>query len=463
LGIGSGEIVGVVGENGAGKSTLVGILGGALEPDAGTIEWEGRPVRFRGPRDARAAGIGVVHQHDSHISRFTVAENLGIARGLPTFPNGPELAAAAREAAARFGLDPGDPNEPVERLSVGARQRLEILKALCRPTKLLLLDEPTAALAPAEVDELLEVVRRLRDAGVSLVLIDHKLHEVMEACARVVVLRRGKVVSELETARSSARELAAAMVGHPIDAPRRPAPPRGAAALTISQLSTDPERGSVALRGVSLTVAAGEIVGIAGVDGNGQRELVEAIVGLRKPAAGSIRGGPIGAIAPDRREEGLVLDLSLEENLVLDSAVLREAAPRGILAPAALRARAAAAIERFRIAAPGPAAPARALSGGNQQKIVVARALARRPAVLVAASPTRGLDVDAAAAVRGDLLGFAEAGGAVLLVSADLDEIGELCHRAYVLSRGAATGPFPVPFDAPTLSAVGVAMAGGRA
>jgi simple sugar transport system ATP-binding protein len=458
--IDAGEVVGIVGENGAGKSTLVSILGGALAPDAGRLTWKGRPVRFRSPRDASSLGIGVVHQHDSHVPRFTAAENLGLAEGLDRFPDASLLAARLRELAARYGLDPGDPEEPVERLSVGARQRLEILKALCRPTELLLLDEPTAVLTPAEVAELLEVVRSLRDAGVAIVLVDHKLAEVLEACSRVVVLRQGRVVQELPAAGASPREVAAAMVGHAPEAAPPPAPPRGETALEVVDLTAPARPGRRALGPLSFTVKAGEIVGIAGVDGNGQEELLEALTGLDPRATGIVRASSVGAVPLDRRRQGLVLDFSVEENLILDGALLDAAAPRGWLAPARVRARALDAIARHRIAASGPGSKARELSGGNQQKILTARALAKDPAVLVAGQPTRGLDVDAAAAALRELRDFAARGGAVVLISTELDELARTCHRIHAISRGRLTRAFPVPLDPPALGELAAAMAG---
>ncbi len=473
LAIDRGDALGVIGENGAGKSTLVGILGGSIAPDAGTIEWEGRPLVLRSPADAAAAGIGVVHQHDTLVPRFTVAENLGLAAGLRAFPRRAELAARARDLASRFGLDPGDPHAPCESLGVGARQRVEILKALSRPTRLLLLDEPTASLAPAEVAELLRVVGALRETGVAVLLVDHKLHEVREACSRVLVLRLGARIAEAATADSTADALATAMVGHAPPRLRRPPPPRdGSPALSVRDLRTSAAEGRCGLAGVDFDVRRGEVLGVAGVDGNGQHELVASLRGLVPEARASIRvggedlasaGRRLAAIPPDRHGEGLLLDLSLEENLVLDAERLREAAPRGWLRPGVLRDGAHRAIERFRVRGPGPAAPARSLSGGNQQKVVVARALAADPAALVAAQPTRGLDVDAAAAVHREILAFAERGGAVVLVSTDLDEIALLAHRVIVLDRGRAVGPFDVPLSPESLAAVGRAMAGAHA
>ncbi|MFN0207781.1 MAG: ABC transporter ATP-binding protein, partial [Planctomycetota bacterium] len=439
----AGETVGVVGENGAGKSTFVHILSGAVRADSGEIYFENRIVNFRSPREAAAAGIGIVHQHEALIPKFSISENLALAAPLAAFPKKSLLRRHALELYERYGLNPGDPDTPCDALSVGARQRVEILKSLATPKKLLLLDEPTAALAPSEIAEFLTIVERLRASGVSLVLVDHKLHEVLSVCSRVVVLRRGKVVTEVDATQTNANDLSAAMVGHPIS---RPARPRNIQLdeilLSVENVSAASTTGSVALDHIQLTVSRGEIVGIAGVDGNGQTELIEALLKLRKLSSGRIIAKSIAAIPPDRHAEGLVLDFGIGENLLLDNDVLNKTAPRGFLTKDAVAQLAQDAIVQFKIRAASPAAPLRSLSGGNQQKVAAARAFLRKPDVLLAAHATRGLDVDAAAAVQNEILAFAERGGSVVFISADLDEIVNMCHRMFVISRGRLIGPF---------------------
>lgn len=464
LTVGEGEVLGLIGENGAGKSTLLSILGGAAAADSGELYIRGKKLQFRSPADARAAGIAVVRQHESLILRFSVAENLALAAGVEAFPNKSKMEGFARTLASRYGLDPGDPNAPCETLSVGARQRVEILKALARPADILLLDEPTAALSPREVGELLHVIRNLSKAGVAVVLVDHKLHEVLAVCERIVILRKGKVVSERAARGASEEILAFEMIGTPTPPAERPAPPReNEILLSVDGLSTARRGpGSVALDQLNFTISRGEILGVAGVDGNGQRELVEALLGILNLTNGTARHGSLAAIAPDRRAEGLILQFGVGENLLLDHFLLKKSAPRGILLPAAARAAATAAIEKYQIRAGGPDAPAASLSGGNQQKIVVARALARDPTILVAANPTRGLDVDAAGFVHREILNFTKNGGGVLYISTDLDEIAKLCHRAIVLSRGAARGPFTIPWSDDDLQTIGNVMAGAE-
>ncbi|MBI3818554.1 MAG: ATP-binding cassette domain-containing protein [Planctomycetes bacterium] len=456
--IASGEVAGLLGENGAGKSTLVGVLGGAIAPDRGELYLSGERIRLRSPADAAAAGIGVVHQHESLILRFSVAENIALAAGLPAFPKRAAMIDAARRLADRYGLNPGDPAAPCESLSVGERQRVEILKALSRNPRILLLDEPTAALSPREVAELFHVIVRLRDAGVAVALVDHKLHEVLRVCGRVVILRRGKVVADMLTKDSDERGLATAMIGKAPAPPARAMPAReGEIVFSVDGVSTRGRIGSLALRSINIKLSRGEILGIAGVDGNGQREFVDYLLSTRDSA-----GRPTTAfIPPDRRGEGLILSFGVDENLLLDETLLRNAAPAGYLSPRTRAESSAAAIVQYNIRAASSSAKAATLSGGNQQKIVVARAMARRPGVLVAAHATRGLDVEAASFVHGEILNFTKNGGAVIYISTDLDEIAALCHRTLVFARGSALGPFEIPWSAADFEAIGAIMAGG--
>jgi simple sugar transport system ATP-binding protein len=457
----AGEVVGLIGENGAGKSTLVRILCGATRPDRGEMRLGDRAVTFQSPAEASAAGIGVVHQHESLIPKFSIAENLAMAAGLPALPSRAGMREQALRLYQKFGLNPGDPSAACESLSVGARQRVEILKALCVPRRILLLDEPTAALAPAEVGEFLGVVESLRSSGVAVILVDHKLHEVQGVCSRIVVLRRGRVVADVPSHAQSPDSLAALMVGHDVEPVRRDAGrrPPGGTVLAISHLSTGSAAHGTALDIEHLEVGRGEIVGIAGVDGNGQPELVEALLGLR-PRMGTVEGGPVAVIPPDRLDGGLVADLGVDENLLLHRALLRRFSRFGILDRRQVARRAAEAISKLDIRASGPTQRAGSLSGGNQQKVVVARALSLEPAVLVAAHATRGLDVDATAAVHAELYRFADAGGGILYISSDLDELADLCHRIFVMFRGRLAGPFVPPYDRRAFEAIGAAMAG---
>jgi simple sugar transport system ATP-binding protein len=472
LEISEGEVLAVVGENGAGKTTLVNLLSGALAPDRGTLEWLGKPFRPRSPREAAEAGIGVVHQHFALVERFTIAENLALATGAPIWLRPRALERRAAELAARYGLEIGDPSVLVEDLPVGVRQRVEILKALARPTRLLLLDEPTAVLAPAEVEAFLRIVRSLASAGVASLFIAHKLHEVLAVADRVVVLRRGKVVARARSGDTDPAALAREMVGREVPIPSRPLfPAERRPVLEMRGVSTQGGRGARALHGVDLRADAGAIVGIAGVDGNGQRELFEVLLGLLSRSAGSLRidgreippatrSPHLAAIPPDRRSQGLVPSLSVAENLVLDPRHLAAVARGPFLSPLRFERFAHEAISRFSIATPSASSPASALSGGNQQRVVVARALAHDPALLVAAGPTRGLDVAAAAAVHAGIAAFAARGGAVLLISTDLDEVLSLSHEVFVMNGGRSVGPFaPEPAEE-ARARIGEAMAG---
>jgi simple sugar transport system ATP-binding protein len=452
------EVHALLGENGAGKTTLVRVLYGLVRPDAGEIRIDGRRVEIRGPREAQALGIGLVHQHAALVPALSVAENLVLGEpGAFALPRAARRARAAeilREAGLELDLDVA-----AGALPVSQQQRLEIARTLARGARVLVLDEPTAVLAPAEVESLLALLARLRAEGRTIVFISHKLEEVTALCDRVSVLRRGVRVGTRAVAGASASELGRWMVGDALPAAGSPpdsAP--GAPALRLRELR------SPGLRGIDLEVRSGEIVALAGVEGNGQAPLEEILAGVRAPTSGEVRvlRGPLALIPADRQRTGLVLDLSCAENLVLPDAAIGGAPPvfrSGWLSVARLREVASDAFARFAVRGQ-PDAPARALSGGNQQKLCVARALRGDPGVLVAVNPTRGLDVAATAAVRDELRAHARRGGAVLLVSADLDEVLELGHRVLVLFRGAL---LPVEPERRTRERIGERMLGAGA
>jgi simple sugar transport system ATP-binding protein len=427
-----GEIHALLGENGAGKTTLVRVLAGMVRPDAGAVELDGARVELRGPRHARALGIGLVHQHFMGVPALSVAENLALGEPGGLGLSRRALLARAREQLERWQLDL-DPEQRASELGVAQQQRLEIVQVLSRGARLLVLDEPTAVLAPPEVSALLELLDRLRAAGCTLVFISHRLEEISALCDRVTVLRAGRTVATRPVAGSSAEELGRWMVGESL--PPRGAPPGlepGPVALRLHALRA---RG---LDGIDLELRAGEILAIAGIDGNGQGPLEEVLAGVRPLDSGRIEvlRPPLALLPADRQRTGLVLDLSVGENLLLAEAAQRE----GLLRRAALDSAEADAIARFEIRAPR-AALARMLSGGNQQKLAIARALRSSPGVLVAANPTRGLDVIATASVREALRAQARAGTAVLLISTELDEVLELGDRIRVLFRGRLLDP----------------------
>ncbi len=444
FGVSGGEIVGLLGENGAGKSTLLKILGGELAASSGEILWDGAPMSLKSPREATQRGIGVVHQHFHLVPVFTVAENLALHAGRGAFQ--PDFwAKQAEKRAASLGWKING-HARIEDLSVGEKQRVEILKALFAgdgEARLLLLDEPTANLTPAEVGELIAVVRRLREQGRGVVFVSHKLHEVMELCDRVVVLRHGQVTGERETKTTNIGELASLMVGRDLDktSPRTaPVTPIGTRRLRIENLSCG------ALREFSLTINGGEIVGLAGVDGNGQRELMELLSGLQKPDSGTFRvdengkaaTGVLGLIPADRQSTGLILPFDLAENIALHPRPrARFRKPLGLDWPA-IRQLTRDLMVKFdvRASATGERALAARLSGGNQQKVVVARALSFEPSAVVAADPARGLDIGAGQFVHQQLRAAADAGAPILLISTDLDEILHLSDRIGVLYEG---------------------------
>ncbi len=459
-----GRIHGLLGENGAGKSTLMSILFGATRPDRGHIERDGRRMSFASARDAIAAGVGLVHQHFHLVESFTIRENvlLGDAR-----PNEARL----RAAAERLGLA-GDLDAVAGRLPVGVRQRAEILKALYRQATLLLLDEPTAALTPPEAEALFAFARELRAAGASVVFITHKLREALELCDTVTVLRQGRVIATQRATEATPDDLAAAMLGERL-APPTDAPPLAIgerARLRVERLSAASDAGP-GVEGASFEVRDGEIFGIAGVDGNGQTALAEALAGLR-PAAGRVwlddAPAPDGRRArlaaglrympADRRRAGLALNLSVAENAILGD----EASPAwrrwgGRLDSAAIRRHVATLTERFAIRMPSASAPVATLSGGNQQKLLAARELARRPRVLVAVNPTWGVDVAAVAAIHRAFRAACAEGLSLVLISNELDEILSLSQRLAVMHAGRLSRALPP--DAP-LTVIGRLMAG---
>jgi ABC-type uncharacterized transport system ATPase subunit len=470
----AGEIHAVLGENGAGKSTLMHILAGICGPDAGTVLLDGRPVVFNFPRAARDAGIGMVHQHFTLVETLTVAENLTLSSPQQTGwrYDSAAVAAEARALAEHVGLDLSPPESTVAELPVGARQRIEILKALAHAARVLILDEPTAVLTPQEVRKLFAMLRELRAQGRLIIFITHKLREVRECADRVTIMRRGCVVGTFDPASLGENEMAERMIGDVV--PARPCVAeraRGDVVLNVAQLSARDERDLPALLDVSFAVRAGEIFGIAGVDGNGQRELFEVLAGLRPPAGGavSVRGSPvtdftprallaagIGHIPPDRQRDGLVLPMTVQENFLLSRTLLDRCSRRGLLKAKAARNLSAEAARSSDVRGDLDE-PARSLSGGNQQRVVVARALAQRPAVLVAANPSRGLDIAATRAVADALLDSAGDGCAVVLISTDLDEVLDLSDRVAVLSRGRLSPALEPPID---IEQLGLLMAG---
>ncbi|HEY2298805.1 MAG TPA: ABC transporter ATP-binding protein [Jatrophihabitans sp.] len=468
-----GEIHALLGENGAGKSTLMNVLYGLYEPDEGEIVVDDKPVTFKGPGDAIRAGIGMVHQHFMLIPVFTVTENVMLGHEQNTFGF---LARrrARREVAAiskRYGLEV-PPDALLADLPVGVQQRVEILKALTHDAKLLVLDEPTAVLTPRETEDLMTVMRSLRDAGTSIVFISHKLNEVRGIADRITVIRRGKVVGTAEPTATS-NELAAMMVGRPVQLviDKEPAKP-GEISLDVENLTVVDDTGIVLVDDVSFSVRAGEIYAIAGVQGNGQTELTEALVGLRRPASGriSIDGRNVGEldtdaildigvgyVPEDRLHDGLVGAFSVAQNLVLDTYDKAPFASRGALNLAEIERHAKQRVDEFDVRPPVVAAAASTLSGGNQQKVVLARELSRPLKVLIVAQPTRGLDVGSMEFVHRRIVGERDNDTAVVLVSTELDEVLGLADRIAVMYRGKIAGEVPAGTSA---EQIGLLMAG---
>ncbi len=472
-----GEIHALVGENGAGKTTLMNILYGLIRPDAGEILVNGKLAHIQGPRDAIALGIGMVHQHFMLIPVMTVGENIMLGRE-PTGPVDLYDVGRARQLIAdltrRYGLAL-NPDDRMGDLPVGLQQRAEIVKVLYRGADILILDEPTGVLTPQEAEDLFKVLRGLQQDGKTIIFISHKLKEVLEISDRITVMRRGKVVGGLITAQTNEQDIARLMVGREVllRVEKKPANP-GPVALTVENLTATSDRGVPALRGVSFELRQGEILGIAGVEGNGQSELVEVLAGTRRATGGrillagreitnlgarGIRRQGIAHIPEDRRGAGLVLAYSVADNLVLG----RQRSPLFSWDGLVLRLRAILAwarrlIREFDIRTPSPETQARQLSGGNQQKVIVAREMASNPVVLLAAQPTRGVDIGAIEFIHRRIVQQRDEGAAVLLVSAELDEIRSLSDRIAVMYEGRIVSFEPA--DAPE-ERLGLLMTGG--
>ncbi len=472
-----GEIHALLGENGAGKTTLMNVLYGLATPDEGEILLAGTPVRITGPSDAIARGINMVHQHFMLVPVLSVAENILLGEETMAnrfFLDRKEAHRRIVELGRRFGFEI-DPEVKVGSLSVGWQQRVEILKALYRNARILVLDEPTAVLTPQETDEIFTVLRRLAGEGHSIVFISHKLYEVLEIADRITVIRRGRVVGERKPSETNEDDLAELMVGREVQltVDRGTSHP-GGAELKVAGLTASDDRGHPMVRGVDFEVRAGEIFGIAGVAGNGQDELVESIIGLRKPTAGTVTLGDrdvtghsprqmneaqVAYVPADRHRFGLILSFPLSDNLVLTS-YYRQPYARGLLRNREVIERdAASVVERFDIRTPSANVKAGTLSGGNQQKTVVAREFDRELKLLILDQPTRGLDVGSIEFIHRQVIAKRDAGTAVLLVSAELDEVLELSDRIGVMYDGRIVAVV----DGPTAdkNAVGLLMATG--
>jgi simple sugar transport system ATP-binding protein len=473
-----GEVHALLGENGAGKSTLMNILYGLYTPDEGQILLNGREIALGSTKAAIEHGIGMVHQHFMLIPVMTVAENIVLG----TEPTDAGIVldySAARkrveEIARTFGFQV-DPDARIENITVGQQQRVEILKALYRRADILILDEPTAVLTPQEATELFAILKSLKAEGMSIIFISHKLNEVLDIADRISVLRRGKMIGTIPREGATETELARMMVGRDVVL-RVDKPPHevGEPLLEVEDLHVLDDRGIEKVRGVSLEVKAGEIVGIAGVDGNGQTELVEAITGLRTPTDGTILVGRskivrhadartmldsgIGHIPEDRQRRGLVLEFSIAENIALHDYAKPPVGKFGWLFPGRMISRAKTLIREFDVRGGGPYTPARGLSGGNQQKLVAAREISRDPTVLIAAQPTRGLDVGAIEYLHRRLVTERDEGRGILLVSLELEEILSLSDRILVIYEGEIVGEHSGEVSE---EQIGLEMLGGR-
>jgi simple sugar transport system ATP-binding protein len=474
-----GEVLCLLGENGAGKSTIVNVVFGLYQPDEGEIVLRGAPVRFASSHEAIAAGIGMVHQHFQLIPVFTVVENVILGNEPSRGPGlGLDLDTARRRIRAlseQYGLVV-DPDAVVGELSVGEQQRVELIKALYRDADILILDEPTAVLTPGEVDQFFDVVKTLVEQGKSIIFITHKLREVLTVADHIVVLRGGRVVGEADPRQATQQSLATLMVGRDVSfsIDKAPAVP-GEVVLRVADLQVDDDRGVTTVAGLDLDVREGEIFGIAGVEGNGQRELVEAIAGMRPKRSGTVevaghdvtRASPrriielgVGHVPEDRSKHGLVGPFPIADNLVLNQFRKRPFSRRGLRRDDAIAVHAAELVRQFDVRTPGPFVPVETLSGGNQQKVIIARELHTVDKLLIVAQPTRGLDVGSIEFIHRRIVDARDQGAAVLLVSAELDEVLNLSDRIGVIYRGAMVGTFDRA-DA-TRDRLGLLMASGH-
>ena len=479
LDVSGGEIHALLGENGAGKTTLMNVLYGLYHADEGQILIDDEPVAFESPRGAIAAGIGMVHQHFMLVPVFTVTENvmLGVEEtGAVGLLDRREARRRVEDISTRYGLEV-NPDALVEDLSVGAQQRVEIVKALYRDAEVLILDEPTAVLTPQETEELFGVMRSLRESGKAIIFITHKLKEVLAISDRITVLRGGRVAGATTPKEADESKLASMMVGRDVrlEVEKDPAEP-AAPVLEVEDLTVLDDRGHAAVNGISLEVRAGEVYGVAGVQGNGQTELVEAITGLRNVDAGRVlikgedltKASPrevflagVGHIPEDRIRDGLVADLSVSDNLVLDQYYLAPFARGWVRDDEAILRSAEQRREAYDIRTPSVLQPVSNLSGGNQQKVIVARELSREIGLLVASQPTRGLDVGSMAYIHEQVIAARDGGTAVLLVSSELDEVLSVSDRVAVMYRGRIVGVV----DPATIGReeIGLMMAGATA
>ena len=462
----AGEVHALLGENGAGKTTLMNILYGIYGADSGGVLWKGEELGAHSPRQAIARGIGMVHQHFMLVPTLTASENITLGLRSPghPFPDRKRLDRSILEISRTYGLDV-DPGALVSGLSVGEQQRVEIMKLLYRRAELLVLDEPTAVLTPGEAESFFAVLGRLRSEGHAVILITHRIPEVLAVADRIAVLRDGAKVADMPAAGARPEELSRLMIGRELKEVTRTA--RLGTAVGETAAVTEPpgleveglclaERGLEKLRQVSFRVARGEILGVAGVDGNGQKELVECVLGLRRHGSGSISFAGcrvdrltvagrkklgLAYVSDDRHRDSLILEMDLAENFLLGSFSIPGFVRRGIVDMGSCAKAAQSAIAEFGIKAAGASSPVRLLSGGNQQKLILARELASAPSLIVASQPTRGLDVGAALFIRERLVERAAAGAAILLISADLDEVLALSDRIVVMHRGAMSAP----------------------